>query len=274
MKLQLSIIVLILFFIGNSTYSQVLIGEPDGNPEIANGAILELRSTNSGLVLPKVVITDVEDIGPITASDPTEGILVYNTGADGVVAGFYYWSGSKWHHLSNENSVITQNQITDLYETAELYEDNGFTAPSNYIMSQANMYYGWTSAQEGANYGETYCVTNDPTASCIVAGEDGLYEIDVTVSFGGSNNVQVTGCVFHSEYVSPGVWSAGVATKTKYLVKLKANGDLEGSTAHGLIMLQEGDKIDLRFSTTSAGETLSLYNVSFIANKVGQYSAP
>jgi len=55
----------------------------------------------------------------------------------------------------------------------------------------------------------------------------------------------------------------------RFLVKLKENGDLEGSTAHGLLRLNTDDILDFRFNSTSNGETLNLYNISMVVNKVG-----
>ena len=58
------------------------------------GSILDVVSTDKGILLPKVNITNLNTIAPITGG-ATEGLLVYNTNASTGV-GFHYWSGTVW----------------------------------------------------------------------------------------------------------------------------------------------------------------------------------
>lgn len=65
-----------------------------------NGAMLDVNSTNKGLLIPRVALTSTAVSSPITPA-PTISLLVYNTatagsGATAVTPGFYFWSGSDW----------------------------------------------------------------------------------------------------------------------------------------------------------------------------------
>lgn len=62
-------------------------------------AMLDVESTNTGLLIPRVALTATNAASPVTA--PATSLLVYNTASAGiapnnVVPGFYYWSGSAW----------------------------------------------------------------------------------------------------------------------------------------------------------------------------------
>ena len=57
-------------------------------------SLLELESSDKGLLIPRMAINDVNLPSPLTAPVPT-GMLVYSTGG-AVSDGFYYWNGSLW----------------------------------------------------------------------------------------------------------------------------------------------------------------------------------
>ena len=65
-----------------------------------SGAMLDVTSTNKGILIPRVALTSTASSSPITPA-PTTSLLVYNTatsgsGATAVTPGFYFWSGSTW----------------------------------------------------------------------------------------------------------------------------------------------------------------------------------
>ena len=63
-------------------------------------AKLDVTSTNSGVLVPRIVLTDVTVAAPVTA--PATGLLVWNTNAaitGGNGAGFYYWNGTQWQQI-------------------------------------------------------------------------------------------------------------------------------------------------------------------------------
>ncbi|MCS6982524.1 MAG: hypothetical protein NZM65_10070, partial [Flavobacteriales bacterium] len=68
-------------------------------------AILDVKSSDKGLLVPRVSLTATNSASPITS--PATGLLVYNTNASvsgGSGTGFYYWDGSQWVRLDPSNS--------------------------------------------------------------------------------------------------------------------------------------------------------------------------
>lgn len=97
---------LIIFSI--NAIAQVGIGTT--NP--ATSSILELKSTNKGLLIPRISL--ISNTDSTTIASPAEGLMIYNTATAGtgitaIVPGFYYWSGSKWTSMaeSKEASLLT-----------------------------------------------------------------------------------------------------------------------------------------------------------------------
>lgn len=84
------------------------IGIGTNNPD-AN-AILELKSTTKGLLLPRVNLTD-ENVYLVTV-EGTQSMLVYNTGNDTHIKGFYYWNiiagVGKWMPIIDEKMFDTK----------------------------------------------------------------------------------------------------------------------------------------------------------------------
>lgn len=74
-------------------------------------AMLDIASTNTGLLIPRVALTATNAAGPITT--PATSLLVYNTATAGtapnnVVPGYYFWNGTAWIQLltpSNASNV-------------------------------------------------------------------------------------------------------------------------------------------------------------------------
>ncbi len=65
----------------------------------AASAMLDIASSSTGLLIPRVALTAANAASPVTA--PANSLLVYNTatassGATAVTPGFYYWDGAKW----------------------------------------------------------------------------------------------------------------------------------------------------------------------------------
>jgi hypothetical protein len=166
--------------------------------------------------------------------------------------------------MTNDLSEVTTSQISQLYETAELYENNGFSSPTTINLTSNAVFYGWITASEGETFGNTSTNTSSSTADQIIVGEDGLYEIELSLSFGGSTNVQIKGVV----YKTPSGGSAA-ATRVQLLRKIGSTGDLGSASAHGLLRLNAGDAMDLRFNATTNNELINIYSVNFIVNKVG-----
>jgi BclA C-terminal domain len=69
-----------------------------------SSAMLDVASTNKGVLIPRVALTSTADISTIVS--PTTSLLVYNTATVGtppnnVSPGYYYWAETKWSLLGS-----------------------------------------------------------------------------------------------------------------------------------------------------------------------------
>ena len=82
-------------------------------------AALDIQSTNNGVLIPRVQLTDALDIA--TVVNPAGGVLakstlVYNVGSSGiapdnVIDGFYYWNGVRWMPISASTPDHDWNKV-------------------------------------------------------------------------------------------------------------------------------------------------------------------
>ena len=70
-------------------------------------AILDIKATDAGLLIPRVDLDDASTATPITS--PATGLMIYNQGGD-ETDGFYFWNGSAWTML---NSTMEGSGTTD-----------------------------------------------------------------------------------------------------------------------------------------------------------------
>ncbi len=65
-------------------------------------AMLEVKSTDKGMLVPRVALTGTND--ETTISTPAISLLVYNTATAGeVTPGFYYWNGTEWTPMAGSS---------------------------------------------------------------------------------------------------------------------------------------------------------------------------
>ena len=110
MQLNLLVVSLIcLLSFSNLTFGQVGISKQDAfKPNEA--AILDVSSTDKGILIPRVTLTSSTILAPVTTTGTIpNSLLVYNTATagtipDNVTPGFYYWEGSRWVRLINKEN--------------------------------------------------------------------------------------------------------------------------------------------------------------------------
>lgn len=133
-SLQHSLFVLTLLLLTTlGASAQMKVGN---NPTTINAnSLLELESTNKGLLLPRLALTSTTAVSPLTAH--VAGMSVYNTATAGdVVPGYYYNDGAKWVQIAN---------ATGFWRTT----GNSSTAPGSNTLGAAadGNYWGTTDAQ-------------------------------------------------------------------------------------------------------------------------------
>lgn len=98
------IIILLAILLNTNMFSQV--GINTSNPEPSS--ILDINSTDKGILIPRVEITDLYDSSsPIL--NPAHGLMVFNThNLPGQEEGFYYWNGSRWAKVGSQNLIYSK----------------------------------------------------------------------------------------------------------------------------------------------------------------------
>jgi hypothetical protein len=122
---QLFSSVLFVIIVTAQIHAQVKIGD-NANTINAN-SLLELESTNKGILPPRVIINDLNAVAPLTGTVPT-GMLVFSSGGS-VADGYYYWDSSKWVPFINLGEV----SITNKNANATLTKTETFVVASNDI---------------------------------------------------------------------------------------------------------------------------------------------
>lgn len=126
MKNSIALIIGIVLIIPTAFSQNVGIGT--NTP--AASAKLDVTSTNSGFLVPRVSLTSTADVSTITA--PATSLLVYNTNggiANGSGAGYYYWTGSIWTRLLSGTSPVTSWNLAG----------NGGTNPANQFIGTTDV---------------------------------------------------------------------------------------------------------------------------------------
>lgn len=101
MKKNIITVFAILLSIGVNYGQNVGINTDGSAPD--NNAMLDIKATNKGLLIPRVSITNLNAIAPIVGGG-IESLLVYNTNTT-TGKGYYYWNGSKWINLSDDGKA-------------------------------------------------------------------------------------------------------------------------------------------------------------------------
>ncbi|NTW31595.1 MAG: hypothetical protein HGB12_03050 [Bacteroidetes bacterium] len=85
----------------------------------ASSAMLDVGSTNQGMLIPRVALTSTNDVS--TISNPANSLLIYNTASagaspDNIIPGFYYYDTAltKWIPFTTGVPIVDP---TNLYTT-------------------------------------------------------------------------------------------------------------------------------------------------------------
>lgn len=99
------LLLLLTLFVGiNKINAQIGIGTttPDAS------AVLDVQSTNKGILIPTISLTNTNLSAPINS--PKNGLMVYNNNVvNDVEIGFYYWEDSEWIKFTNSKDEYTVN---------------------------------------------------------------------------------------------------------------------------------------------------------------------
>ncbi len=99
MKKLLNIILLAFFFTSITNAQTVGVAINDDGSDADDSAILDVKSTTQGILIPRMTETQRDNI-----SSPAVGLLVFQT--DGT-AGFYYHDGTEWMSIAGTSTTLS-----------------------------------------------------------------------------------------------------------------------------------------------------------------------
>lgn len=148
MRKMKSVLIILGILTSCLTFAQVGIGTTSPNAD----ALVHLRSTNKGLLIPTLGLTSTTSPAPLASH--VEGMVIYNTAeVNDLIKGVYYNTGSEWVQ-SGEGKSIGQLHMPCEYEGSTL-DSTGTNGANIGCMSAintgtANNYrnaYSWASTE-------------------------------------------------------------------------------------------------------------------------------
>lgn len=146
MKTQITYTFLLFVLLQINVHAQVGIGT--SNPDLST--ILDLYSTNKGLLIPRVQLLNINDITtvPVTISSnsPEQGTLIYNLSDAGTTPNnvfkdtFYIWNGTQWDNIGEVADARTE--ISNKNKTQILFAGSPAVVNASYVTPN---YSAWTT---------------------------------------------------------------------------------------------------------------------------------
>jgi hypothetical protein len=254
MKLKIYITLLLLSVL-SASYAQVGIGTT--SPDLSS--MLDITSTNSGLLIPRIPLTSISDV--TTIASPITSLLVYNSGF--APNGYYYWNGTIWVQLAvgtNTDWSITgntgTNPATNFFGTTDDkdivfkrygaragYIGDAYYNPSTFDSNNGNTSFGANSlVNPSVNVGTQAGVRNTAFGVNIMPGlttgqrNTGVGDFALFSNTTGNENTAVGVGTLFSNTISSGHVAIGRNALTSYNGPSTAN---IGNTAVGFAALRQ-----------------------------------
>lgn len=221
MKNKIALSVLLLFISTTCLIAQVGIGTTEPK------AMLDIQSSDSGILIPRVALTAANLQAPITAPTVETGLLVFNTATSGtapnnVTPGFYYWNGSKWTGLTSK--ITHGGNIQSVIGTSDAVKNpgTGFTdfddititfTPVNPIVYVTFSAAGHASTASRNSYID-FRLVNITAGNTVLAGTNSL-STDTNTTSGGQSSTSIVTSWNSSINMFPVAVTPGVPTTLK-----------------------------------------------------------
>ena len=249
-------LIIIVFLLLNNMNVKAQVGIGTTTPNAS--AKLDITSTNKGFLPPRVALTGTADVS--TIASPATGLFIYNTATAGtspsnVTPGLYYFDGSKWQRIINQqpDATIEFNQVTPT--TAGVVFTPNIPANKDYVYVSNVNASQWT-------YNGTAYITYTPPAST-------AWNLAGGTSDAGSNK---TGAIYRSGKVGIGTNNPGAALEVSSSVNnssglkftnLKstsptAGGATLGVDADGNVVTVQGSSFSPSFGSSRISATINL----------------
>jgi len=186
-------IALVALFLTSFFYkaeAQVKMG--NNTSTINSGALLELESTNKGLLIPRVTLISETNISPFS-STPTNSMLVYNDG-NNMTKGFYYWLDGKWTIIAFKNSVTSGGSSSSGGGTSAFEYNNSNTSQgvilsnsSNSSTGQYSFVSGFSNTSSGSSSASFGQSNSNSGLYAITGGYKNIASATASIAFGQSD---------------------------------------------------------------------------------------
>ncbi|GEM_PF-5653801 len=237
------VIIVIFALCSNYIHSQgVAINKT--NASAHSSAMLDISSDNTGLLIPRISISNLSNSTPIDS--PVESLLVYNTNIT-TGKGYYFWTGSEWVRLTVTNDLNFVQGSGNATEVAFWNNSNTLSSNSNLFWDNVNGYLG--------------IGINTPTAPLSVLGNHENYvgifvnqnttAYDATGIVGTSNSVAANGIGVSGDGGWVGVMGSSL---------IEGSGDRIGVL--GYANANADSKIGVRGSAEGLGTNYGVYGTA------------
>jgi hypothetical protein len=256
--------------------AQVLIAPVADDPHPS--AALEIRSESGGLLIPNILLSKENgDVVAPTITSPADGLLIFHDGytstgeVSGLPKGLWIYDGStsRWMIYSRVGSIYSSS----LDNFGEIYENRNMG--SGTLLYINNVYSKpWSSASEGW-MGPGFSFLDDESVDTELSGTTAIadqltissnkayYTVDIstTLTTGSSGNI-VSGQLFINNNPEDAIF---------FRHAFQASGEYVNCAASGIVILSPGDKVDFRFKTTSANESIYVEHLNLKLTKIGDF---
>lgn len=255
---KFGIVFTLLLLIFSHTHAQVGIGTTSPSP----GALLDLKSRDKGLLVPRVKIIDLTTLAPL--SGDTKGILVWNTSFDTGV-GFHYWDGDNWIALANKNNSwsLTGNANTNY--------TNNFLGTTDEVPLRIGAYNTtalWISPYGNVAIGESSVIETSSKLSIQTFGWDTAINANTNWAPGIISHSDDSAAMFAtSEY------NSAIVGVSNYVASFGGHFMNTTSLGHGLAV--QGNNANLRMlygqgsGLTVSGSKIGAIHYGTITNSIG-----
>ncbi|MCX7696753.1 MAG: hypothetical protein N2Z72_03550 [Bacteroidales bacterium] len=250
-----NIVYVLFIFMNMILYSQVAINNTGVTPHPS--AVLDLQTTDKGLLIPRVSLTQTTSSTPII--NPATSLLIYNTATiNDVTPGFYYWNGNAWVRLNDGGSTGNAWLLNGNSGTIPGTQFLGTTDNNALVIKTANT--------------ERLRVTSDGKVGIGISTPAERLEVSGNIRFSGalmpSGNAGVTGQALISQGSGTSPSWGSPAGGNVVSVSLATNQTLNSTTwadvpGMSLNFTALSDKALVIFTASGYGPTNSMGYISF-----------
>jgi len=283
MRKTILIFLLSFFSLMVSTAQNVGINSSGAAPDASS--MLDVASTNKGVLIPRVDIDDLTTEAPVSSA--TTSLLVYNTNTT-TGPGYFYWDGTRWAKISTKIKYSGSVSSGNWYRIAT---NSGNRADASFTLTDAISGGGHSTMRfnAGVNYGDASGISfsllshsrySTATFTKVRIIENGTYDgahLEVYCNRSGSVAFFITDNEQNSGWI-PVNWTAGSIPsgwtvheyETDRIFALGASDDLVTVNRSGYVGIGDAtpsNKLSVgassQFQVSSTGDLVKVDNVTY-----------